>query len=218
AKINDTSNIRQLILHEIKTKHIISKDHFTNLKSLEIWKISDDITYDQLNRFLNISSIKNIVFRSRINSNLFYDILKYNTTQISIEIDYNYLIKILRSTTYYNRRQIIIELKKIKQLEIDSWRVEGLTKKQIRKICYLFSNIEQLIIKRAFRSKKLIPLLICKLKYLSFLSIHYLESAPITEISNSNFRQWLIDQSRTKLNENNFICKWSERQFYIWID
>ncbi|CAF3919637.1 unnamed protein product [Rotaria sordida] len=218
AKINDTSNIRQLILHEIKTKDIILKDHFTNLQSLEIWKISDDITYDQLNRFLNISSIKNIVFRSRINSNLFYDILKYNTTQISIEIGYNNLIEMLRRATSHNRRQIIVELKKIKQLGIDFWCVKELTEKQIRKICYLFSNIEQLIIKRAFKSNELISLLIRKLKHLSFLSINYSKFAASTETNNSDIRQWLIDQSRTKLNENNFICKWSEEQFDLWID
>ncbi|CAF1129357.1 unnamed protein product [Rotaria sordida] len=188
AKINDMSNIRQLILHEIKTKDIISNDHFTNLQSLEIWKISGDISYDQLNRYLNISSIKNIVFKTRINSNLFYDILKYNTTQISIEIG------------------------------IDFWCVMELTEKQMRKICYLFSNIEQLIIKRAFKSNELISLLIRKLKHLSFLSINYSKFAASTETNNSDIRQWLIDQSRTKLNENNFICKWSEEQFDLWID
>jgi len=219
----DTSNVHQLSLGLIETQNLLSDDRFTNIQSLSLSGIADDVTYDQLDTFLNMSSIQHIIFQSQINSKLFFDILKYNTALISLEINCNHLMSMLRTEKNYYRHQIRLQLKKIKKLTlrysligvIVSESYIQFRRKEMKNICYLFSNVEQLIIKGRLESIELIPLVLHELKYISFFSVY---CTKLEQIGKKNIRQWLINHSRRKLNEKNFICKQLEYRFDIWID
>lgn len=208
---NQIFNIQQLTLYSIKNEDILLNNRlFNNIQSLIINKIDNNITYHQLNTFLNLSSIKHIQFISQINSKVFFYIFKYNSKNlISIQIDYQDLKQILR-------RQLFIRhyFKNIKQLIIqDKQRLKyktyiPLTINQIKYIYYYFTNIQKLIIQGSIQSFQLIYLLnhFKNLKFLKVICYH------LQQIDHHNIQQCLTNQSKKK-----FISKWSNHIFYIWI-
>ena len=162
-----------------------------------------------------MSSIKYIEFVSPINSKLFFDILKYNSRDVSIEIDYYDLREILRRTTYLNRLQIIYQLKQIKRLTLTyGKRLEQELSTPLTILCYLFPNIEELIINRTVLNSSELIYLLNHLKHLSFLSVSCDE---LQTVGNDNIQQW-VNQQSTRLNKMTFISKLFHSMFYIWID
>lgn len=114
--INDTSNIRQLTLSSFKFENRISYHRFTNVQSLILTDINDNINYNQLNRIIDLLSIKHIEFNLKINLQLFCDILKYHPKYLSIEILYSRLQEIfetkIENLHYYfpNIQQLNLEV------------------------------------------------------------------------------------------------------------
>ena len=90
-----------------------------------------------------------------------------------------------------------------------------LKRNEIKNLCYLFSNIEQLIIEGALESIEMISLLLDELKHIYFLSVY---STNLKSLNKYTTRQILLNQPGTKLNENNFICKYLDDRLNIWID
>jgi hypothetical protein len=217
AIVNDMSNVRHFILPRI-SKLITSTDHFANIQSLKINSLPSDVNCDRLNRFINLSSIQTIEFDAEIDSGLFFNILKFINREISIDIDYINLMNILRNRNFHTDNGIDIQCKQVEQLTMSNFGSLKLEEKDVIYICYAFPNIKRLIMNYS-HSSQLIPMLLCNLKKLSFLSMSAWNEASLFQgVKILAFRQWIIRQSGGKLRQNNFHCEISEEEFRLIID
>ncbi|CAF1635629.1 unnamed protein product, partial [Adineta ricciae] len=85
---SSSSAISVPVLHldSINTNHLPSNLHFDRVRSLSIYQTDRNMTYEQLRRLINISSVEHLIFLDYINPDLFFDILKYHPTQLSIRM------------------------------------------------------------------------------------------------------------------------------------
>ena len=173
----NNSNINQLTLYEINQEFLESLDHFNNIQSLTLNDIFSDVTYNELSRYVNISSIKHLHWKSETNFQLLFDMLKHNSNDMFLHISCAALSKIIQTT-----KSSILHFENIKSLEINfcNCRNYNFMKKPIRYLSSYFPNIQTLFI-RALLTTSQLSYIIGSLKFLSFLVIYYPTPRFITE-------------------------------------
>lgn len=216
AKVNDMSNVHSFVLPPI-SKLIELKDRFTNIQSMKINLISYDETYDRLHQFLNISSIKMIVFEDEINAKLFFNILKYNKTDMSIEVSYTNLMNMLRNINIPADDRIGIPFTHVRQLITSYFGKSDWKETDIVCMGHAFPNIQQLTIRYSVASE-MIPVLLCNFKKLSFLTIECFDyQGHFQKMQKSAFQYWFSKRAEIS-SKKSIHCEKSRKKFHLIID
>ncbi|UJR38848.1 hypothetical protein I4U23_031513 [Adineta vaga] len=203
--------IQELTLISIRTEDFISIQRFNNVQSLTLTTIIGEISYEQMNSFINMSSIKYFKFEYDINGKLFFDILKYHPTQVSVEIRIqNYLEEITRVKKSSRKH-----LKKIRSLVFDGLYVYPIFSQaeHVENISLYHPNLEELVIAGAVISIRDIIFLLNNLKRLSFLKA---KCNDLPELNPwEDLHTWLINQD-IKVDKT-FVYKQYDDFIYLWI-
>ena len=146
-----------------------SFDRFNNVQSLTLNDISSDVTYDKLNRYVNISSIKHLHWKSETNFQLLFNMIKHNSNDMFLHISCAALSKIIQST-----KKSILHFENIKSLEINNCHCRNYNSMNnaIRHLGSYFPNIQTLFIRALLRTSQHSHI-IGSLQFLSLLVIYY---------------------------------------------
>lgn len=206
---NGTSNIRKLTLDSVEIESVQFNHQFTNVQSLSLKNQHKNMNYNQLKELVNFSSIRHIEFRSSSNYKLLFDILENLPTQISLTIDYNLVLEMMRKEDY-----LLHHFTKINSLHLGCNRGIGWETKYASKICTYFPKIAELIFE-GFSDSSDALYLISSLEFLSIL---------VTRCSASYTWDWtrlnwlfLVQQIGT-YKKKSVICKWAKKARCLWIE
>ncbi|CAF1590739.1 unnamed protein product, partial [Didymodactylos carnosus] len=197
-----SSNVEKITVNFSKQSIPISSvllfDHcyYSNARSLKLWMMDEDVTFDQLNQFIRISKLTNLSIECEINPVLFSKILDNVPNLNSLKIKYRNLCLV---TTDFENKRICQQIKeKITKLNIiDQDHQTALIGKQIENLCQLFSsNLQQLSIR--IQSLDDIPFILNQFNKLAFIRIQCKQFRRTDDI-----QRWLMNEI-TKLNKNNF--------------
>ncbi|UJR17239.1 hypothetical protein I4U23_004134 [Adineta vaga] len=189
-------NVQQLHIDTISTQLFDFKRHFNFIQSLSVYKIDDEVTYEQLNEFLNISSVQKMNIIEKINPTLFCDILKYRSIQISIRVECDYFSDVLNVARSYSPT-CLEKINSLTQLTGVSWQsLSG----------SLYANCSKLkeFIFYGKTSFKIVQQFINVFEHLSFIKIY------IERENTDSVEVWLNDRQQAgcltyKLNDNNVL-------------
>ena len=212
ANETNNSNINQLTLSEINHKFLESFDHFNNIQSLTLIDISPDVIYDELNRYVNISSIKHLHWKSETNFQLLFDIIKHNSNDMFLHINCVDLSKIIQST-----QNSILHFENIKSLEINisyHRNYNNSVNKSIRHLGSYFPNIQTLFLRTPLTTSD-ITYIIGSLQFLSCLVIYYQKSRFITE---EYFIKRLLRKQDKQFQKKEILHRRSEFELYLWFE
>ncbi|CAF1423515.1 unnamed protein product [Adineta ricciae] len=169
---SSSSAISVPVLHldSINTNHLPSNLHFDRVRSLSIYQTDRNMTYEQLRRLINISTVEHLIFLDYINPDLFFDILKYHPTQLSIRMCEQNFHEVLGISYGFSKKQLSTDrmayLEKIKSFKLKwcSGSNEGALES-----CAKFSKLEALEID--------LTMSVAKLQYIinSFTKLSFLK-------------------------------------------
>ena len=169
--------------------------------------ISPNVTYDQLNTVVNLSSIKHLDWRSKTNYKILFDILKHSSIEIAFRISYRELLEIHQS-----ERTSIQYFRSVRSLEITGHWFDDSNKKTIRR-CSYFPNVKELFLLRQFTHVQ-IGYIMDSLQSLSFVVINHdkLDSKTI-----ENFIEQLLKTQNKRLRKKIFH-RCSKNAIYLWFE
>lgn len=164
----------------------------SDIHQLTLTEICEDLTYDQLNRCVNLCSVRCLEWKSKTNLKLLCNILNHRSTDLFLKINYDHLLQIL-------------EKQNVKSLEINFICSTKIKENDLRHLILYFPNVEQLVLIGDFLVAQIIYL-ITHLEHLTLLIIHANKYPRIAE------RVLLSGNNRKK------ICYRCQKDtVYLWI-
>jgi len=188
----DTKHIRQLNLYAIKSQHIQSFDRLNYVQSLTLNSCNHNLTFNQLNQIVKISSVKHINLRSNISDELFCQLFQCHPQLISVEIDYDQLTAILQNIQENHKHY----LKNIKFLKIRRQQKSSFHTQDLQNLHSYFPDLKKLVVKRPLRTSD-IEYLLNSFQYLSILVVDCYEDSFESNVSTITNKK-IIYQSYNK--------------------
>ena len=198
------STVDKLTLSIDNSLFLRSLDHFNNIQSLSLFMISPDVTYTQLSRCINFSSMKHFKWKSEANSKLFFDILKYCSANLNLHISSLHLLDIINRS----KRKQIEYLKKIGSLHITDHQRNRYDKKAIYPWCSYFPNVKQLFLSQGFTQAE-ISYIINSFESLTFL---FVICGRLILSDESTF----IDS--LQIHKDSVFYRWYIDELYLWFE
>ncbi|CAF1279284.1 unnamed protein product [Didymodactylos carnosus] len=185
---------------------IPSNRYYSNVKSLTLGHIENNqTTYDELNNFVQLSIINHAQIEYDISVDLFSNIIINGHNLCSLKISYHRLSQL---TNNFTNKTLCSHLnEKIKKLNLTRTHYT-LSINHIKNLCFLFSNLEQLIFRIKFKHD--LPFILEELKHLFYIRI---QCYGIIEQDIDDIRQWLSETNK------NFFCTTTDYiNINIWIN
>mgnify|MGYP001031803766 FL=1 len=205
---NHISTLQKLTFYALQPEKISSYSRFTNVHELILKLKTCDITGEQINKLVCLSSLQHIQLQFEVDVKFFSDLLEHVDQRILITITSNNLQNIFQTINHNN----IAYLQKIRYLQVESYHDDSLHEDFLRNISFYFPYIKQLIFTRNLTILSIIDLL-NNLNNLTYLAVFFDDKIKMTETK----IQRLLIKKQTNQPKKNIMCQLYGITLHIYI-
>jgi len=192
-------NVREFNLSNTNTDSITSVDCLSISHSNKPDQIFVDMFYDRLDRYLSLSTVKQIEYRGQIPMSSFFPLLKRHRSHPTIKAQCDVLFELIGANVQFAEKYF----RKIRSLEVQCEAKKTIERKQFESIFSAFTNVEELVVDSVVEPAEL-AFLLKKLEHLSFLMVKW---SVVNDSKKEKIESWLSTQRKIRFKNDRLLCK-----------